>query len=447
MPRRPRLSLPNLLMDAAEGYALWDSAGELVDYNPAFIQLCGLSDPTGDQADFISKPTRQIKPGFAPPQSVYHGLPASTIAHVGVDANTGLHFLSWPIFDSSGSLQAILGRLSPLNQANQECDHDPSRLWGLRLQDELVKRRMSQQRQLGFESLAGFGPAHERLLRQIKAAILARCHITIAGEPGSGRHHVARLIHSQWQALKNERLSLIPLDPVSLPVEILARDFLGVDPVEYQTPLNPPKWRVAPGATILIEEISGLDEKMQLWISRADENVRLIALARSAAELESLAPEFQSMIDTFILEVKPLRYRVEELPLFAQAMLERVQAGSGRRLDGFTAAALQRLQMYDWPGNWRELERVVRLCCETARGPLITADDIPASIQGAYGGAWMTAAKEPPKDRLEEALGQTRRQAVEQALKQFPDNKAAAARALGISRPKLYRLIEELGLS
>lgn len=49
-------------------------------------------------------------------------------------------------------------------------------------------------------------------------------------------------------------------------------------------------------------------------------------------------------------------------------------------------------------------------------------------------------------DNLEEALVQTRKASVQQALKQYGDNKAAVARALGISRPKLYRLLAELGL-
>lgn len=432
-------------MDAAEGYALWDSAGELVDFNPAFIRLCGLEERSGDQPDFISNRPWRVDPGFVPPASVYHGQATTTIVHIRADANAGLHFLAWPIMDESQALQGVLGRVIRPDASGLQCEFDPSRLWGLRLQDELVRRRLAQQT-IGLEGLSGFGLVHERLVRQIRAAISARCHFTIVGEPGTGRHHVARLVHSQWQAGASERLSLIPLDPASLPVEILARDFLGVEKTGQQTPFNAPRWRVAHGATILIEEVSALDEEMQLWISRAEETVRLIALASSNEEMERLSPEFQSMVDTLVVEIRPLRFRVAEIPIFAQAMLQRVQAGARTRLDGFTAAAIERLQMYDWPGNWRELERVVRLCCDTARGPLITPDDIPASIQGAYGGAWMSAAKEPPKDRLEEAIGQTRRQALEQALKQFPDNKAAAARALGISRPKLYRLMAELGL-
>lgn len=446
MPRRPRLSLPNLLMDAVEGYALWDSQAELVDYNPSFMNLCGIADQHGEPADFISRSSRKIDPGFVPPQCVYHGDPAFNIIHVGADANSVLQFWAWPIIDPEGNVQAVMGRISPPNAAALQFEQDPARLWGLRLQDELVKRRVTQQA-MGLESLTGFGQAHERLLRQIKAAIAAKCHVVVVGEQGTGRHHVARLIHSQWQVEKQERLSFIPLDPTSLPVEILARDFLGVESTEARQPAAWPKWRVSPGATILIEDISSLDSKMQFWISQAEETVRMIALARSPADIESLVPEFKSMIDTLVLEIKPLRNRVPELPIFAQAMLHRVQAGSGRRMDGFTAAALERLQMYDWPGNWHELERVIRLCHQSAKGPLIATDDIPASIQGAYGGAWMVPVKDhSPKDHLEEALGQTRRLAVEQALKQFPDNKAAAARALGISRPKLYRLMAELGL-
>jgi DNA-binding NtrC family response regulator len=58
----------------------------------------------------------------------------------------------------------------------------------------------------------------------------------------------------------------------------------------------------------------------------------------------------------------------------------------------------------------------------------------------------MHIPKDSAHDLLEESLNQTRRMAVEQALKQFGENKAAAARALGVSRPKLYRIIAELGL-
>lgn len=449
MPRRPRLSLPGLLLDAAEGYALWDAQGELVDYNSQFQQICGGGDAAANEADFISGECHStFDTSIIPPRGVFAGEVIETIIELESPAGLLFELAAWPVSNAEGTLQAVMGRVRPHHEKQRPGDDYPSLYWGRRLQEELILRRQSQ-RPAGLENLVGFGPAHEQLLRRVKAAIQARCDVVIAGETGTGRHHVARLIHNRRQAGKTERAPLIPLDPTSLPAEILARDFLIARPEslsQMESAAFTPKWRVPGGSTILIEDLARLQPELQNLIGQAEENVRLIGLISHADGLTELQPTFRSRVETMIIEIKPLRERIEEIPLLAQAILQRLPLKTEHRRDGFTPAAIERLQMHDWPGNWRELERVVKEIAEKPGSPLISADEIPASIQGSYAGAWMNTAKPASSDRLEEALDQTRRTAVEQALKQFGANKAAAARALGVSRPKLYRMIAELGL-
>lgn len=318
------------------------------------------------------------------------------------------------------------------------------------LQEELTKRR-ARQKPLGLESFVGFGPEHEAKLKLIEAAARADCPVVIVGEAATGRHHLARILHLKHQSQQGTRLPLIPIDPASLPAELLARDFLGIDFTvgPRDAAQSQPAWRVPPGATILIESLAELDSRLQDGIARATGSVRLVSLAHTREEIDRLDPWFRARSATIVIELTPLRSRIEEIPILSQSILNRIQAGTKPRIEGFSPEALERLKMYDWPGNWRELERVVRKIHATAVGPIVLADDIPADIQGAFGGAWAKPVNPDPSaagNRLESALQDASRATVLQALERYGSNKAAVARALGISRPKLYRLLAELGL-
>ena len=344
---------------------------------------------------------------------------------------------------------AVMGRIQPANPESSTLHDDPTLLWGIRLQEELTRRRLAQE-PIGLETLCGFGPDHDQLLRCVNAVIQSKCNVMIIGEPGTGRHYLARLIHSRWQMNAPHRSPMIPLDPHSLPADILIRDFLiQQEPVKQASAMAKKlahKWRVQAGSTVLIEDTIALTTEFQNLIGQTEDNVRIISLLNTTQAIDALQPAFRAKTSTILLRLKPIRERVEEIPMLAQFMLERLQVETMKRFDGYHPAAIHHLQMFDWPANWRDLERTIRLAMQSAKGPLIKSEDIPASIQGAYGGAWMHIPKDSPNDLLEETLNQTRRMAVEQALKQFGENKTAAARALGVSRPKLYRLISELGL-
>lgn len=438
-------------MDASEGYALWDLQGQMVDHNQTLENFCRRPEQFADQIADLEEFIDRRKPDFGiiPPVASFRGETVETVIRITSSASSLYQFQCWPVTDSESNVIAVMGRIQPANPESSTLHDDPTQLWGIRLQEELTRRRLAQE-PIGLETLCGFGPDHDQLLRCVNAVIQSKCNVMIIGEPGTGRHYLARLIHSRWQMNATQRCPMIPLDPHSLPADILIRDFLiQQEPVKQASAMAKKlahKWRVQAGSTILIEDTIALTKEFQNLIGQADENARIISLLNTTQAIDALQPAFRAKTSTILLRLKPLRERVEEIPMLAQFMMERLQVEIMKRFDGYHPAAIHHLQMFDWPANWRDLERTIRLAMQSAKGPLIKSEDIPASIQGAYGGAWMHIPKDSPNDLLEETLNQTRRMAVEQALKQFGENKAAAARALGVSRPKLYRLISELGL-
>ena len=423
----------------------------MVDHNQTLENFCRRPEQVADQIADLEEFIDRRKPDFGiiPPVASFHGETVETVIRIKSNASSLYQFQCWPVTDSESNVIAVMGRIQAANPESSTLHDDPTQLWGIRLQEELTRRRLAQE-PIGLETLCGFGPDHDQLLRCVNAVIQSKCNVMIIGEPGTGRHYLARLIHSRWQMNATQRCPMIPLDPHSLPADILIRDFLiQQEPVKQASAMAKKlahKWRVQAGSTVLIEDTIALTTEFQNLIGQADENARIISLLNTTQAIDALQPAFRAKTSTILLRLKPLRERVEEIPMLAQFMMERLQVETMKRFDGYHPAAIHHLQMFDWPANWRDLERTIRQAMQSAKGPLIKSEDIPASIQGAYGGAWMHIPKDSPNDLLEETLNQTRRMAVEQALKQFGENKTAAARALGVSRPKLYRLISDLGL-
>lgn len=451
MPRRPRLSVPSLFLGSPDAYAVWDAEGRIVDRNEAFQKLFAPneSDSASNAGSSAFLAYVQGESSILPESAFRGELRSRLVNHPG-DASRVIRVEAWPIHGEPDSIIGVLGRITPVAERDITETADPSRVWGKALQDELTLRR-ARQKTMGFESLPGFGPVHEAILKLVEAAVRADCPVVIVGEAATGRHHMARIVHLKHQARQGARLPLIPIDPASLPSELLARDFLGIDfgTETGAASQSQPAWRVPPGATILIESLADLDTRLQDGIARAAGSVRLISLAHSHDEIDRLQPWLRARVATIVIELTPLRRRIEEIPILAQSILDRLQAGTRPRIEGFSPEALERLKLYDWPGNWRELERIVRKIHASATGPLVLADDIPAEILGAFGGAWtkpVNTERPASGHRLESAIQNASRATVLQALERFGSNKAAVARSLGISRPKLYRLLAELGL-
>jgi DNA-binding NtrC family response regulator len=359
----------------------------------------------------------------------------------------------WPFRDEHGALIGLLGTVRPAESSPSVPDSADGRLHA-----ELLEIRCRLQQRYGLDSLIGFGPAHRRLLEQVRLAAGAGVPVLIVGEPGTGRRQVARTIHqlgSGWER------PLVSFDCTALPAEILERELFGVTdpdapgsgPASATGAARRPRLSLGDGSTLLIVEVLSLPRDLQARLTAAlDARVRLLATTtvepEVALEAEQLRPELYFALTTLVLRLEPLRHRRDELPALAQHLLERVNQRGGEQRSGFSASAIAALIAYDWPGNLTELARVVEYAHAHAReaGPLIGPDDLPGTIRGNLGAAYAPPISPHPIKRLDELLTEVERRLIETALRQARSNKSRAAEILGISRPRLYRRIKELNL-
>ena len=177
---------------------------------------------------------------------------------------------------------------------------------------------------------------------------------------------------------------------------------------------------------------------------------RLIALStqdpEAALRAERLRPDFYYGLTTLVIRLRALRERLDELPLLAQHLLEKANLRGGRQRHGFDDEALRTLAEYDWPGNLRELARVIDEAHPRGDNDRIGVNDLPAAIRGQLGASYVLPRTHEPIASLDVILNQVERKLIENALLRARHNKSRAAESLGISRPRLYRRIKELNL-
>src|SRR5262249_15103083 len=141
------------------------------------------------------------------------------------------------------------------------------------------------------------------------------------------------------------------------------------------------------------------------------------------------------------IPVPPLRERKSDVPLLADHFLKRFVRETGRKIRGFTAAALKKMEEYHWPGNVRELRNVVERAVALGTGPYLDAGDVWLSSLEAHGAAAAGAAGYSPVP-----LEQIEQQHILQTLEFTDWNKSQAANILQIERSTLDRKIKLYGL-
>jgi DNA-binding NtrC family response regulator len=358
----------------------------------------------------------------------------------------------WPFRDENDSLIGLLGLVHVADRPPSAADAAASQLHA-----DLLEIRRRVRERFGFDNLVGFGPSHRRLLEQVRLAAATTAPVLIVGEPGTGKRQVARTIHQNGPG---HQQPLVPFDCEALPAEILERELFGLDSRGCEAGASPsaavtarPRLSLGQSSTVLIREILLLPRDLQARLTAAlDLPVRLLATTaldpEIALEHDQIRPELYFVLTTLVVRLQPLRERRDELPALAQHFLERANQRGGKPKAGFSLEALSVLLNYEWPGNLRELARVINHAQTQSRAedPLLAVDDLPASIRGHLGEGLICPPQGNPIKPLDELLTAVERRLIETSLRQARGNKSRAAELLGISRPRLYRRIKELNL-
>lgn len=335
----------------------------------------------------------------------------------------------------------------------------PSRLADIAGLMGRVKERRTSKRQLaaltqrlrlaqGDAKLVGTGKPMEVVKNLIAKVAPTESSVLVRGETGCGKELVARAIHDL--SLRADE-PLVPVNCGALPENLIESElfghckgaFTGAD--SARTGL----FEVADGGTIFLDEIGELPLSMQAKLLRVLEtgdirrlgdtetvnvNVRLVCATHR--DLEQMVEEgtfredLMFRINTFEINVPPLRQRPEDIATLARHLLRRHRS-DGSDEDLFTDEAMDLLTNYSWPGNVRELANVVEHATVLCDSLPIGADDMPQSF-----------GRRKLRKELLESGPMTLREleviAINRALERNDGNKPAAAEELGVSLKTLY---------
>ena len=311
---------------------------------------------------------------------------------------------------------------------------------------EVLQRRQSS------TEMIGNSPALKEVLRLIERAGPTDKAILIQGESGTGKELVARALHRHSGRADKP---LVIINCAALTETLLESELFGHEKGSFTGAVSakPGLFEVADGGTLFIDEVGEMPGSLQAKLLRVLEdgsmrrigsikerrvNVRLLAATNRELGSEVKAGRFREdlyyRINVMSLTLPPLRERAGDVPLLVRHFL-------GPQWD-IEPEALAALEKHLWPGNVRQLANAIERAKIMADDHLICREDLAPEIT-------TEPASETPGLKIAadgETLSAVERAHIVEVLTREQGNKARTARALGLNRRSLYRLIEKYSI-
>jgi two-component system response regulator AtoC len=316
--------------------------------------------------------------------------------------------------------------------------------------------------QLDVESARGgllhASPAMKRILDLVGRVAPTKSSVLLTGETGTGKELVARAIHA---ASPRARKLFVPINCAAIPSELLESELFGHARGAYTGAAGERvgKFEVADGGTLFLDEIGDMPYPLQAKLlrvlqegivepvgsnRRTEVDVRVVSSTNRDLEAAMAEKRFREdlfyRLNVFRIELPPLRERREDVGLLARAFLAEFARELGRQPAELSPDAVRLLEAHDWPGNVRELRNLMERAAVLADGPAIGA----AFFRGL--GASLPEPTEPVGESamlLEPAVEDFERRLILRALASTGDNKAQAARLLGVSERTLWNKLKK----
>ncbi|MBE9526992.1 MAG: sigma-54-dependent Fis family transcriptional regulator, partial [Proteobacteria bacterium] len=319
-------------------------------------------------------------------------------------------------------------------------------------------------------SMVGSSLAMRNIYKTIGRVAQSPATVLITGESGTGKELVARAIH-----LSSDRASgpFIAINCAALVETLLESDMFGHEKGAFTGAVNKQigKFSLANDGTIFLDEVAELSLTMQAKLLRVLQEKEFISVGgkttqtTNARVIAATNIDFSEQIkkglfreDLFYrlqvvtIHVPPLRERRDDIFDLTQALLGRANKEMNRNVNRVSVDVMQALHDYDWPGNVRELENVLVKSVAMSPRDIITADLLPEKIShqivapcDSDNNIEQTHESTTDLDTL--SIQDVEKIHIQRILNSTKGHKGKACDILGISRPKLRRLIKQYDLS
>jgi DNA-binding NtrC family response regulator len=313
------------------------------------------------------------------------------------------------------------------------------------LQDEIGKKYEFN------KVIKGESPAIQQVFRLMEKAILSNITVSIKGDTGTGKELVAKSIHFN-SSRKNE--PFVAVNVTAIPHELIEAELFGHEKGAFTGAVGRRigKFEEANKGTIFLDEIGDMDLNMQAKLLRVIQeeeitrigsnqpvklNFRLIVATHRNLSEEVKKGTFREDLYYRLLglpiELPPLRNRANDMILLALSFIESFCKQNHFGKKTLSAKALEKLKVYSYPGNVRELKAVIELACVMSEGTTITPDDISFSTG--------STVSELLKDEM--TLDDYNRIIIRQYLERYNHKVRQVATKLGIGKTTIYRLLKD----
>lgn len=305
--------------------------------------------------------------------------------------------------------------------------------------------------------------------------------ILITGESGTGKELVAKAVH------KNSTRSngpFISINCSAIPRELIESEMFGHERGAFtgahETTIG--KFELANSGTLFLDEIGDMDIELQAKILRVIQereftkvggrhtiksDVRIISATNQEIEQAIKDKRFRNdlyhRLNVIHIHMPPLRERRNDIPPLVHYFLERSCKDMKIQLKSITKDAMSIMKKYEWKGNVRELENVIKRAVVLSPGQTITAELFPDSINCTYSEGYnvssdilkknmeeiissMIKAAKYKENLYDTIIKKVEKTLIKKILKDTGDNQVKSARLLGINRNTLSRKIKELNI-
>jgi two-component system response regulator HydG len=321
---------------------------------------------------------------------------------------------------------------------------------------EATELRARLKDHLRFDSIIGASPAMQEVFNVIEQVAPSKASVLITGESGTGKELVAQAIHENSP---RSSAPFVKLHCAALAETILESELFGHEKGAFTGAVarREGRFKQADGGTLFLDEIGEISPTIQVKLLRflqertfervggnetVKVDVRIIAATNRDLAAELAAGKFREdlyyRLNVVNIEMPPLRARPSDLLPLATHFLQRFAKENGKRIDGFSDDAVERITGYRWPGNVRELENIIERAVVMCDGASLGAKHLPAGVGAAARGTTRIPGS---------TLAEIERHAILTTLEACGGRTTAAAQMLDISVRKIQYKLHEYGVT
>ncbi|MCF7822572.1 MAG: sigma-54 dependent transcriptional regulator [Candidatus Marinimicrobia bacterium] len=315
-----------------------------------------------------------------------------------------------------------------------------------------LRSERTRDSQLTGNEIVGRSEGMQEVFKLIGKVAMTNAPVLIEGESGTGKELIADAIQRHSDR-KSE--PYIKVNCGALPETLLESEIFGHEKGAYTGAHSRVmgRFELAHGGTILLDELNSMPLSLQVKLLRVLEtgtferlggeksvqaNVRVLAITNRDAEYEvahgHLREDLFYRLNVVRIIVPPLRKRLDDLPLLMEHFIHKY---SPTRKVMISPETIEKSRDYDWPGNVRELENTIRSHLVLTQGNVLSFDKTDSAGKAGVEGVTQENLN------FKERISALERELILSALYKSGDNKAMAARLLGINRRLLYSKISE----